>query len=308
MSDRGYNHTFTVFTPTFNRAHTLPRVYASLRDQTFCDFEWLIVDDGSTDRTDALVEQWHITANFPIRYIRQSHAGKHVAFNRGVREAAGELFLCFDSDDGCVPTALERFKHHWDCIPSNSKTIFSGVTALAVNARGDLVGNCFPREITDSDALEIYFIHRMRGDKWGFHRTEVLRQFPFPEPEGLLFVTEAVVWFAIARRFKTRFVNECLRIYYQGESDRLTQLTQSTAAGRILFHKAVIEEYLDYLARAPLMFAKSLVNYSRYAFLLGFGPIGQLRRLRTIKGRMLVLPFLPVGAVLGLRDRLRAMN
>src|SRR5688572_23550113 len=111
MPSRAY--TFTVFTPTHNRAHTLQRVYDSLRGQTFRDFEWLIVDDGSKDGTDRLAAAWARSADFEIRYRRQPNRGKHVAFNAGVRDARGELFLPLDSDDACVPRALERFIHHW---------------------------------------------------------------------------------------------------------------------------------------------------------------------------------------------------
>ena len=85
-------YTFTVFTPTFNRAHTLHRVYDSLRAQTFRSFEWLIVDDGSTDNTARLIEEWKTAGHFPIRYVYQRHAGAHFAINRGVQEALGELF------------------------------------------------------------------------------------------------------------------------------------------------------------------------------------------------------------------------
>ena len=82
---------FTVFTPTFNRAHTLGRVYESLSSQTLRDFEWLIIDDGSTDGTDALVERFRQAASFPIRYEYQSNQGKNAAFNREVGLAQGEL-------------------------------------------------------------------------------------------------------------------------------------------------------------------------------------------------------------------------
>lgn len=90
--------TFTVFTPTYNRAHTLLRVFSSLQAQTFQDFEWLIVDDGSTDGTEELIKHWGSESHFPVRYFKQENRGKHVAFNRGVREATGQFFLPLDSD------------------------------------------------------------------------------------------------------------------------------------------------------------------------------------------------------------------
>src|SRR5258707_14117604 len=113
-SASAYEYVFTVFTPTWNRAHTLHRAYQSLHAQTFRNFEWLIVDDGSTDNTREIVEKWQAESEFPIRYIYQENQGKAAAFNRGVREAQGALFLTLDSDDACVNQALERFKYHWD--------------------------------------------------------------------------------------------------------------------------------------------------------------------------------------------------
>lgn len=180
-----YKYTFTVFTPTFNRAHTLHRAYESLKAQTFRDFEWLIVDDGSNDNTKALVEKWQMEASFPIRYIFQENQGKHVAFNHGVELAEGELFLTFDSDDACVPVALERFKYHWDNIPLNEQNNFSAVTALCKDQKGTLVGDKFPLDITDSDSLEIRYKYKVKGEKWGFHRTDILKQFPFPDFENI---------------------------------------------------------------------------------------------------------------------------
>src|SRR5437764_8622953 len=109
---------FTVFTPTYNRAHTIKRVFDSLSAQTLREFEWLVVDDGSTDKTSELIAAWAKAVDFPIRYFRQEHSGKHIAYNLAVRAARGQFFLTLDSDDGCVPHALERIAYHWNMIPA----------------------------------------------------------------------------------------------------------------------------------------------------------------------------------------------
>src|SRR5260221_4826788 len=157
MVPGNYRYVFTVFTPTFNRCSTLNRAYETLRLQTFRDFEWLIVDDGSTDGTRELVEKWRAISEFPIRYIYQENQGKPTAFNHGVREAQGELFLTLDSDDACVPQALERFKYHWDGISLAEKDKFSAVTVLCKDQDGRLVGEKFPRDVLDSDSIELFF-------------------------------------------------------------------------------------------------------------------------------------------------------
>ena len=163
---------------TFNRAHVLHRVYDSLREQTFRDFEWLVVDDGSTDGTGALVEAWRAEADFPIRYRYQENRGKHVACNRAVPEARGRFFLTLDSDDACVPQALERLNRYWEEIPEREQPGFSAVTVLCMDEAGRIVGDRFPRRITDSDPLEVQYRLKVRGEKWGFQRTAVMRTKP----------------------------------------------------------------------------------------------------------------------------------
>jgi glycosyltransferase involved in cell wall biosynthesis len=298
--------TFTVFTPTYNRAHTLPRAYEGLRAQTFTDFEWLVVDDGSTDDTRDLVAGWQRESSFPIRYLHQPNSGKHVAFNRGVREALGELFLCSDSDDALVPNALERFLFHWNAIPGQERHRFSAVTALCEDQHGNLIGSPFPRDVWDSDSLELYFKFKIVGDKVGFHRTDVLRQHPFPEPPGAKFVSEDVVWFAIAREYRTRFVNERLQrhdVQTGRERDNLTRLSRMAAAGRLVFHHAVLDDYLDYLSMSPLRFLRSAVNYSRYSLWCGVGPVAQFGRLHSLRSRGLLALGAPAGYAAFILDR-----
>jgi glycosyltransferase involved in cell wall biosynthesis len=310
MSDSAYAHTFTVFTSTYNRANTLERLFRSLQRQTFRDFEWLVVDDGSTDATKDLFAEWS-SAGFPIRYIRQENAGKHVAFNRGVREARGELFLNVDSDDELVQHALARFKHHWDAIPSQERDRFTAVTSLCQDSQGNVLGDRFPDDVMDSDSLELYFKVRVRGDKFGFHRTDVLREHPFPEPPGMKFLAEGIVWFAIARGHRTRFVNECLQIVHadaQRSGQRLSRLTRSTAAGRRFFHQALLNDYVDWLATSPMLAATSLVNYARYSLAVGVGLSAQVAAIRSTACKLALVCLAPLGYGLHLKDRLGGLR
>ena len=119
--------TFTVFTPTFNRAHTLDRVYKSLQAQSFRDFEWLIVDNASTDGTEAAVRSWQAEAPFPIRYLRnERNIGRHGSWNRAVRDARGSLFLEMRSADTYAENALERLLFLWESIPAEERDCILG--------------------------------------------------------------------------------------------------------------------------------------------------------------------------------------
>jgi glycosyltransferase involved in cell wall biosynthesis len=296
--------TFTVFTATFNRAHTLHRVYDSLSAQTVRDFEWLIVDDGSDDGTRALAARWRDAADFPIRYIWQANRGKHVAFNRGVRTAAGQLFLPLDSDDACMPHALERFLHYWNSIPGDEKARFTGVTARCMNDAGQPIGRAFPHDITDSDSLTMRYEFQITDEKWGFHRTSVLRQFPFPENVPRGYLPEAVVWSQIARVYKTRFVNEALRIYHTDQPSLMRgDGPERHAAAARLADLMVLNEHLDYFTRAPGAFCRSAAQYVRLSTHADVGPAAQLAEIGTYLGKALWVAAYPVGLAVYLRDR-----
>jgi len=297
-----YEHVFTVFTPTFNRARTLERVYSSLEAQTFRGFEWVVVDDGSTDGTRALVDEWQRQAAFPIRYFRQENRGKHIAFNAGVREARGELFLPLDSDDACVPHALERFREHWESIPAGERHRFTGVTALCVDQHGHLVGSPFPSPVVDSNSLDIRYRFRVTGEKWGFHRTDVLREYPFPDVRAT-HVPESVVWMRIARRYVTRYVNDVLRIYYiEGPSLSHGHAATVNSLGGRLHHLTLLNEHIDYLRLAPVKFFVSAADYARFSFHVGLSLHRQVRDIDTPQGRALWSLAIPAGWLLYRRD------
>lgn len=299
-------YAFTVFTATFDRAWSLPNVKASLEAQTFKDFEWLIVDDGSTDGTRELVAGWVETSPLDIRYLHQPNSGKHVAYNRGVREAMGAMFVSLDSDDECVPEALERMSAIWDTIPEAERDGFKGVTVLCMDEHGHRVGDGFPTDPYDSDSLEMYFSSVGRGEKWGSQRIDVLRRFPFPEPEDLAFVPESVLLFDMARYYKTRCVNEMLRIHrLEVSGPRLTNLTRTTARGRLYFHQQVLTKYMDYFRKSPPIMVRTAINYSRYSFDCGYSPLRQLAGVPGL-AKLLVLVCLTPGAGAAVRDRLRS--
>jgi glycosyltransferase involved in cell wall biosynthesis len=261
-------YTFTVFTPTYNRAYTLPRVYASLKAQTFQNFEWLIVDDGSTDGTRALVQHWQ-DGQLRIDYIWQENSGKHIALNRAVQRARGELFLVLDSDDACVPEALERFLAHWMAIEPTERQRFVGVTSLCKDLQGRLVGTRFPTDIWDANSLEYYYRSRVIGEKWGFQRVDILRQFPFPAIPHT-YIGESLVWKRIAKCYQTRFVNEELRIYDVPPNGY--RAWRSSASGRAvgaqILYQSNLNEHLRWTKYKPWSFVLSAIGYCRYGFYL----------------------------------------
>lgn len=309
-----WHHKFTIFTPTFNRSHTLPAVFESLLAQTYKDFEWVIVDDGSIDATAELVASWHKRAWFPIRYLYQPNSGKHIAINFGLREALGELFLTLDSDDKCIPTALACLEGYWQAIPPIQREGFSAVTALCVDERGHIIGDRFPQDILDSHPLELQYLYKVRGDKWGFQRTDVFRQFPFPSDSGSGFMPEGIVWNAIGRRYKTRYINEALLIVgtsYQGHELRLSEglrMNHGYAKGMALWHAGILNEDIDWFWHAPMKFLRSAVHYVRFSKQAGTSAWKNQHGVWTFIGRILTCLAWPVGHLVYLLDRQRGLD
>jgi glycosyltransferase involved in cell wall biosynthesis len=302
----GPDFEFTVFTSTHNRAHTLERVYSSLRSQTLRSFEWIVVDNGSTDGTAELVGRWQVEADFPIRYMPQENLRKHVAMNRAVREARGRFFLTFDSDDSCPPDALARFLAHWESIPADRRDRFSAVTGHCLDEHGRLMGTRFPFDPTDSTPQEMRFRHRIKGEKWGFQRTDVMRRFSLPEPEGNRgTIPESIIWNAIGREYLTRYVNDPLRVYWHDEPVSLTRTDRplDDAPGAVLETQALLNYDLRWLRHAPRTFFLKAAKHSRASFNIGRSVAAQWAGLASGRARLLWLAALPLGGALHLLDR-----
>ena len=296
---------FTVFTPTRNRAHTLPRVFESLTAQTTRDFEWLVIDNESSDETAKVVDGWRAAADFPIRYIWQKNRGLTNSWNRGVAEARGDFFLTLASDDTCYPNAIQRLGELWDGIPADRRHEFSGVTTLTVDHAGRLIGDPFPSSPFDVRGIEMRYRYGVRGEKWGFQRTDVMREFPFPVADGYLgYVPEGLVWHAIGRRYKERFVNEVLRQFWRDAPVSLARprFVGDNALGAAMMNEDVLANDIGYLVHSPKLFVLAAARFSRFSFHLGRGPRDQVRRLPSWRARALWLVTLPVGGVRFLWD------
>jgi glycosyltransferase involved in cell wall biosynthesis len=218
----------TVLTPTFNRREQLQRVFESLQAQRYRDFEWLVVDDGSSDGTEEAVREWARHAGFPVRFHWQQNAGKHVALNVGVRLARGTFCAVLDSDDWYAPEALERLVARWSEIPPPLRGRFMGVEGRVLDQDGRSLGTPYPAPVVDADHFALRMVHGVQGDTLGMHRTDVVREHPFPEHLGR-YVTEAVVWDRIAETHFTRYVDETIghKHYLPGG---LTQAGRDAAA------------------------------------------------------------------------------
>ena len=298
----------TAFTCTYNRADTLRRTYESLCNQTVRNFEWIVYDNGSTDNTRELVTKWKSEADFPIVILsRPDNSGYQRSFNHGVKAAKGYFWLQLDSDDEVVPNAFSRMVELWRAIPDGEKPNFTGVTVNCVDQHGKLFGEEFPYNPTDSNSIEIFYKHGIRDEKFGMHRVDVIKDYPFPDVED--HVNAGLVWTAIAQDYQTRFVNESLRIYYVEEEGRPDQLTFHTgladnAVGRRMNHMHSLNEHLGWFMHNPLQFIKHAVVYAVCSQALSIGMAKATADIKPFFGRLLVISVYPFALMYTLNRKL----
>lgn len=197
--------TLTIFTPTFDRAYSLHLCYESLCRQTSKDFTWLIIDDGSTDETRELIEQWQQEGKIPIQYFHQENQGMHGAHNAAYRLIETELNTCIDSDDFLPDDAVEKIVDFWRAHGSND---VAGIIALDGDFLGRLIGTPLPSD-RERITLGDFYSHGGRGDKKLIYRTDIIKSYPeYPQFAGEKYVSLGYKYQLIDQDYELLVMNE----------------------------------------------------------------------------------------------------
>lgn len=215
----------TIFTPAYNRAHTLPRTYESLCAQDCKDFIWLIVDDGSTDNTSKLVKEWKGKENgFEIQYIYKENGGMHTAHNTAYENIHTELNVCIDSDDRMPLGAVGKIKKTWELIRNSG---YAGIIGIDSDFDGNIIGKGFPNGVIDT-TLGGYYAAGGAGDKKLVYRTDVINSVPeYPVFPGEKYVGLAYKYTLIDQKFRLFVLNEILcEVEYQSDGSSKTMWKQ----------------------------------------------------------------------------------
>ena len=217
MNKQNENILLTVFTPTYNRANTLPRTYASLKKQDCKDFVWLIVDDGSSDNTGELVGEWIDTEKeFKICYVYKENGGMHSAHNVAYQNIDTELNVCIDSDDELSEGAVRKILNKWEEIKGQN---YAGIIALDRDMNtGKVIGKGFPEELKET-TVSGYYAAGGSGDKKLIYRTDIINQYPqYPLFEGEKYVSLAYKYLLIDQDYKMAVLNEIVcNVEYQAD-------------------------------------------------------------------------------------------
>lgn len=215
----------TVFTPAYNRAHTLPRTYESLCNQKCKDFCWLIIDDGSTDDTEQLVKGWMEKDNgFEIQYIYKENGGMHTAHNMAYENITTELNVCVDSDDCMAENGVAKILKKWDEVKDSG---YAGIIGLDADMNGKIIGKSFPKSMKETTLMG-YYAMGGAGDKKLVYRTDIIKKYPpYPVFEGEKYVALAYKYRLIDQDYKLAVLPQILcNVEYQEDGSSGTMWKQ----------------------------------------------------------------------------------
>lgn len=199
----------TVFTPTYNRAYILHQCYESLKRQTNKEFIWLIIDDGSSDHTEELVNSWIEENNISIRYHRQENQGMHGAHNTAYSLIETVLNVCIDSDDYMPDDAVEKIISFWK---EHGSSEVGGMIGLDCNSNSEIIGTRLPTEVKRSTLFNLYHKYGVKGDKKLVYRTDLTRNFPYPVFPNEKLVPLSYKYFMLDQECELLLMNEPLCI------------------------------------------------------------------------------------------------
>lgn len=293
------SYVFTIFTPSYNRANTLPRLFECLKKQTLKSFEWIVIDDGSCDDTEKVVDSFiKEKPDFEIIYKYQDNSGKHIATNNAAKIARGQFFITIDSDDALKEDALETLLAEWNKIPEAERQKYKGISCRTCNIKGKINGCKLPSEYLDCSDLDIRFKYKIDGELWGMTRLDIIKSNPYPNVGGLHFYPENIYWDNIGREYITRFIDIPLRIYINDQVNALTDKNNISYKETFFMRIHFINECWDYFKYSPMHFLKQAVGLVRDGLLNGskFKEIIKLPNSRL--KRILTILLFPLGSVL----------
>lgn len=286
----------TVLTPSYNRGNLLKNLYQSLRDQIFDDFEWIVVDDGSTDSTSEIITHFKEDKTIVIKYIKQSNGGKHTAINAGVKISTGELIIIVDSDDTLPKDSLLIINNQYLKIREDATV--GGVCGLMAHHDNIVIGNCNLLPQGNISSIDMRFKYGFLGDVCEVFKTDVLREFPFPEIYNEKFCPEDLVWNRIARKYTLYFFNQV--VYYRdyldgGLTSKIVKIRMKSPIASTICYGEMLD--LDIPIKSKI---KAAINYWRFYLCI------KNKSKAEKKIAPLWICLLPVGLIFHIKDRLVA--
>ena len=292
----------SVLTPVWNRADMLPRVFESLQNQTYKNFEWLVGNDGSSDGFRSIFDQFVDSSLFPIILVDASiRVGKAKIDNHLIKESSGDLILWCDSDDIPVPTALQEISDSWNSIPKANLSEFIGLTAICSINKVPLIFKNIPEDSFYPSWNDLSGKYQYKYDMVFVTKASALKDNPFPEVDYV--IPEGVVWSKIGTK-KTIFINKALKEVEYGNPNAIS------FSGKIQFCRGyayALAECYKNLKKYQYSFLYKLISVTNFLRYSMHGDIPLTHSLRLWKGNTplsFLFLMIPGAMVLVLKDTL----
>lgn len=255
----------TILTPTYNRKKTLGKLYSSLLKQTEKDFSWFIVDDGSTDGTEELVEEWKREKEIDIFYQRQENGGKHRALNAGIKEIKSCLTFIVDSDDYLPEDSIRIILEYHGRYADTPE--ICGYSFLRFYSDGKVNTAYFPQNEEIDTFLQVRINGGIGGDKAEVFFTDLLKQYPFPEFPGEKFLPEDIVWMRMSEKYRMVHINECVYIcdYLEGGLTKSGRRMKARSPKGMMLRSKIYLENEEVCFKVKIKMQVLYIIYSRFA-------------------------------------------
>lgn len=281
----------SIITPTFNRGNLLTKLYESLKIQTFKKFEWIVVDDGSTDNTKYLIEKFKNEKIININYIYKNNGGKHTALNKAIDICTSKMFFIVDSDDILLPDALEKIIKIDDELVD--KKNFCGLSGFRADFNGNLLSNKIKYKKVDASSIDAIYKYKLNGDKSEVFYTNILKKYKFPEFKDEKFITEATVWNKMADDgYLIRWFDDvlCIGEYREdGLTNNSLNLFLKNNLGTLYYFNQ------ESSFKIPILYKiKYQANYFRYGLL---GKKQLFKLIKNSKCKKLIIITIPLGVL-----------
>lgn len=291
---------FTVFTPCYNSEAFIHRVFKSLSNQTFKDFEWYVINDASNDNTHELIEDYIKAIDFEVVYHNlKNNQGIHKNYNQAIKDARGEFFVAYGHDDEIVPDALETFDL---LLKKYDSPDISAVYALAIDQDGKLVSKKYPQDELISDYWTQFYVLENEKEKFQCFKTEYLREF-FPLPTGKENgMPSSWLWGKLGGKYKAVFANKVLRIYYTNVATSMTNTTRRNAQPQMIYNLYLewVNEFQYHIKGNYKRRLRGVGAYVSYGLLTKKTLIQLLKPVKNPFNKLLVLAFYPVAKIYNL--------
>jgi glycosyltransferase involved in cell wall biosynthesis len=286
-----------IVTPTYNRAELLPKLYDSLLNQTDFSFRWYIIDDGSTDNTEAVCKSF-LSDQFDILYLKKENGGKHTALNFSYKFIQEDVTIIVDSDDYLACDAVETICKDWEKYKSCDDV--GGMSYYKLLFTGQVIGDTFHQNYYISSYIQYIINEKIRGDKAEVFRSSVLKENPFPVFENEKFLSEAVIWIKMSLKYKMIYIQK--GIYYcEYLQDGLTM------SGR----RKLVKNPLGYVEHAKAYLSDGIKQAIQYKYTLMYIAASMFAKIpfktmyRQCKRKCKFIVCLPFGMLLYVYWKLR---